>query len=142
MVILRLILFGRKDAPHFDVDKVLAELHGGLVGGHFRGEMSTHKVLRVGYYWPTLFKDAHSYARKCQVLQVNIGRERKHAFPLYIVTVENPLEQWGLDVVSEINPNSLKLYNYILTTTYYFTRWLEEIPLKNVNDNEVIQFLQ
>lgn len=56
--------------------------------------------------------------------------------------VQNPFEQWGLDIVGEINPNSSKLHKYILTTTDYFTRWTEAIPLKNINDNEVIQFLQ
>ena len=35
-----------------------------------------------------------------------------------------------------------KLHKYILTTTDYFTRWTKAIPLKNVNDNEVIQILQ
>lgn len=103
--------------------------------------MTAQKVLRVGYYWPTLFKDAHAYVRKCQVFQVNVGKERRPAFPLHPVIVENHFEQWGLDIVSEINPNSLKLHKYILTTIDYFTRWTEEIPLKNVNRNEVIQFL-
>ena len=50
-----------------DADKVLAKLHDRLVGKHFGGEMTAHKVLKVGYYWPTLFKDAHAYARECQV---------------------------------------------------------------------------
>ena len=80
--------------------------------------------------------------RKCQIFQVNTCKERRPAFPLYPVMVENTFEQWGLDVVNEINPNSLKLHKYILTTTNYFTRWTKVIPLKNVNDNEVIQFLQ
>ena len=68
-------------------------------GGHFNGEMTTHKLLRVGYYCPTLFKDAHAYARRCQFFQVNAGRERRPAFPLQPVTVQNPFEQWGLDIV-------------------------------------------
>ena len=56
--------------------------------------------------------------------------------------IENPFEQWGLDVVGEINPNSLKLHKYILTTTDYFSKWTEATPLKVINDTEVIQFLQ
>ena len=64
------------------VDHVLTELHDGLVGEHFGGETTTHKVLRAGYYWPTFFRDAHAYAQKWQIFQVNAGRERRHAFPL------------------------------------------------------------
>ena len=95
-----------------------------------------------GYYWPRLFKDAHAYAIRCQIFQVNVARERTPTFPLQLVMVQNPFEQWGLDVVSEITPNSLKPHKYILITTYYFTGWIYTILLKNVNDNEVIQFLQ
>ena len=103
--------------------------------------MTTHKVLRLGYYWPTLFKYAHAYARRCQIFQVNARRERRLALPLHLVMVQSPFEQWGLDVVGEINPNSSKLYKYILTTTDYFFGWIEAIPLNVINDNEVIQFL-
>ena len=56
--------------------------------------------------------------------------------------VQNPLEQWGLDIVGEINPNSSKLHKYILSAIDYFSRWTKAIPLKSINDNEVIQFLQ
>ena len=104
--------------------------------------MTAHKVLRITYYWPTLFKDAHVYARKCKVFQVNAGKERIPAFPSHLVIVENLFEQWGLDIVGEINPNYSKLHKYILTTTDYFTRWTDTIPLKNVNDNKIIQFLE
>ena len=70
------------------------------------------------------------------------SKERRPAFPLQPVIVEYPFEKWGLDIVGDINPNSLKLHKYILTATDYFTRWTKAIPLKNLNDNEVIQFLQ
>ena len=73
---------------------------------------------------------------------MNVGRERRPAFPLQLVTIENPLEQWGLDMVGEINSNSSKLHKYILTATNYFSKWIEEIPLKVINDTKVIQFLQ
>ena len=124
------------------VKHILIELHDGPTHSHFSKETTTHKVLREGYYWPTLFKDAHSHARTCQICQVNVGRERRPAFLLQPVTIENPFEQWGLDVVGEINPNSSKLHKYIHTTTDYYCKWIEAMPLKVINNTEVIQFLQ
>ena len=53
-----LLRFLEKD----DAKHILMELHHGLVGGHFSRETTTHKVLRAGYCWPTLFKDAHAHA--------------------------------------------------------------------------------
>ena len=43
-----------------DAEHILTKLHDGSTGGHFSGETTTHKVLIEGYYWSTLFKDAHS----------------------------------------------------------------------------------
>ena len=73
---------------------------------------------------------------------MNASREWRPALPLQPVTIENPFKQWGLDVVGEINPNSSKLHKYILTTIDYFSKWIEAIPLKVINDTKVIQFLQ
>jgi hypothetical protein len=61
-------------------ERVLAELHSGDVGGHFGGDTTAHKVLRVGYYWPTLFKDAHTLSRKCIICQKAAGRVKKQLF--------------------------------------------------------------
>jgi hypothetical protein len=94
-----------------DGEHILTELYDVPVGSHFSGETTAHKVLREGYYWPTLFKDAHAHAWKCQIYQVNAGRERRPSFPLHPITIENPMEQWGLDVVGDINPNSSKLHH-------------------------------
>eukprot|EP00253_Pinus_taeda_P032841 PITA_32841 len=48
-----------------EAEKVLQELHDAPAGGHYAGDATAHKILRAGYYWPTLFKDSYSYVRKC-----------------------------------------------------------------------------
>ena len=57
-------------------------MHFGPTGGHFGGETTVHKMLRVGYYWPTLFRDSYAYARKCQYFQTTAGRVKKPEYPL------------------------------------------------------------
>jgi hypothetical protein len=42
-----------------EVEKLLKELHSGFCGRHFAARTTTHKILRAGYYWPTLFYDTH-----------------------------------------------------------------------------------
>jgi hypothetical protein len=58
------------------------------------------------------------------------------------VVVSRPFEQWGLDIIGEITPSSSKQHRYILTATYYFTKWAEAIPLTHVNEKVVIQFIE
>ena len=53
-----------------------------------------------------------------------------------------PFEQWGLNIIGEIKPNSSLQHKYILTATDYFTRWVEVILLRKINEDEVISFLQ
>ena len=38
-----------------ETEMILKELYSGSAHGHFGGETTAHKILRVGYYWPTLF---------------------------------------------------------------------------------------
>jgi hypothetical protein len=44
----------------------------------------------------------------------------KIVVPLQPMTVEEPFEQWGLDIIREINPHSSRQHKYILTTIDYF----------------------
>jgi hypothetical protein len=63
-------------------DKVLSELHAGEAGGHFSGDTIAHKVLRDGYYWPTLFKYAHTLCHKCIIFQKVAGWVKNTTFLL------------------------------------------------------------
>jgi hypothetical protein len=49
-----------------------------------------HKLLKEGYYWPTLFKETYSHVRRCEECQKSAGREKRPAFPLQPVGVETP----------------------------------------------------
>ena len=105
-------------------------------------DTTAHKILRARYYWPTLFRDAHAHVRKCDTCQRCVVRQAKAAGPLKPVIISEPFEQWGIDVIVEINPNSSLQHKYIMTTTDYFTRWVEAIPWRKVNEDVVMDFLQ
>jgi hypothetical protein len=91
-----------------DVEKVLKELDDGPVGGLFIGNKTAHKILRVGYYFPTLFRDAHTYAKNCKTCQISTGRENRAVVPLQPVLVSRPFEKWGLDIIGEITSSYSK----------------------------------
>jgi hypothetical protein len=125
-----------------DVDKVLKDMHDGLVGDNFSGDTFSHKVWRVGYYWPILFKYSHAYSRRCEACQKVAGREQKYSTPLQPISIEEPFEQWGLDIIGEINQHSSKQHMYIMTATIYFRRWIEAVPLVKVNEEVVLSFIE
>ena len=78
----------------YKMEKVLRDLYDGPVGGHFGGDTTRHKILHASYYWLTLFKDAHSYVRRCKICQTAVGRQREPALPLQPINIDQPFEQW------------------------------------------------
>ena len=61
--------------------------------------------------------------------------------PLNPITVEAHFQQWGLDFIGEINPNSSGQHKWILTTTDYFTKWIEAIPTRRATETVIMDFL-
>ena len=70
----------------------MTEMHTGVCGGHLYLKATTNKILRVGYYWPTLFKDAHAHAWDFKVWKMSIGRETKFSSPLQPITINQPFQ--------------------------------------------------
>jgi hypothetical protein len=50
--------------------------------------------------------------------------------------------QWAMDFIGEINPPSSAQHRWIITTTDYFMKWIEEIPTKQAIDAVIIHFLE
>jgi hypothetical protein len=127
---------------HEDADKVLKELHDGPASGNFARNTTVHKILRDVYYWPTLFKEAHTYIINCKTFQIIARREKRASIPLLPVSFSRPFKQWGLEIIGEITPISSKQHRYIQTPTNYFMKWAEAIPLTHVNEKVVIKFIE
>ena len=47
-----------------------------------------------------------------------------------------------MDVIGEIKPGSSGKHKHILVGIDYFTKWVESIPLREVNQEAVICFIQ
>jgi hypothetical protein len=71
-----------------------------------------------------------------------VGKQKLPAQPLKPAVVEAPFQQWGLDFIGEFKYNSINGYRWILTTTNYFTRWVESIPIKKSTEEVVMNFLE
>ena len=50
---------------HNEVDYVMREVHEGICGNHSGAWSLVHKLIRAGYYWPTVLKDAQAYVKTC-----------------------------------------------------------------------------
>ena len=46
-----------------EADYIMREVHEGICGNHSESRSLVHKLVRAGYYWPTMLKDAHAYVK-------------------------------------------------------------------------------
>ncbi|KAL2486342.1 Integrase H2C2 domain-containing protein [Abeliophyllum distichum] len=52
-----------------DAVYVMKKIHEGICDNHSEGMTLAQKALKQGYYWPTMKKDSHNYAKKCDRCQ-------------------------------------------------------------------------
>ena len=124
-----------------EAKKKIKEFHNEDCGGHPYWKTTTHKILRAGFYWPTIFADTYKQVSTCHQCQVFEGKRKLQPLPLKPISVDAPFQQWGLDFIGEINPTSSGQHRWILTATDYFTKWVEAIPTRQATDAVIIEFL-
>ena len=88
---------------------------------------TTQKILRVGYFWPSVFKYCHEVVKKCPPCQHFYPKKRTHLAPLHPVIAIGPFAKWGIDFM-HCNPTSTGGHGYTIVTVDYFTKWDEAMP--------------
>nr|XP_029148794.1 uncharacterized protein LOC114925358 [Arachis hypogaea] len=67
-------------------DYVLREVHEGCCGHHIGGKALARKLIRAGYYWPTMMKDSKEFVTKCTKCQQNANFHKAPASELSSLT--------------------------------------------------------
>ena len=52
-----------------EANYIMREVHEGICGNHSGLQSLVHKLIQVGYYWPTMQKDAQTYVKACDKCQ-------------------------------------------------------------------------
>ena len=104
-----------------ETEYVLREVHEGICGNHIGARTLAGKVLRQGYYWPPMLKDATNLVRRCKICQEHAKISRLPAEPLTSVTSPWPFMQWGLDILGSL-PIGKGQCKFIIVVVDYFTK--------------------
>ena len=78
-----------------DASKTVKELHDRLAGGHYYGDITSHKILRAWYYYPTLFKYSHAYGIKYDVCQRMVENWQKRGDHYNLLLFHIRLNSWA-----------------------------------------------
>ncbi|XP_049371079.1 uncharacterized protein LOC125836027 [Solanum verrucosum] len=128
----------RRCVPEEEFNEILHFCHSSPVGGHHGGVRTTAKILQSGYYWPSLYKDAHEFVQKCMQCQRQGGVSRRHELPLKPILEVKLFDAWGIDFMG---PFVSSFGNkYILVAVDYVSKWVEVVALPNNEGRSVVQF--
>eukprot|EP00253_Pinus_taeda_P029093 PITA_29093 len=91
------------------------------------GYAIAQKILRAGYFWPSLFKDCITAIQKCHNCQIFDHKMHAPPAPLHPIIVVGPFGKWGINFMT-CNPHSAGGHAYIILVVDYFTKWVDVMP--------------
>jgi hypothetical protein len=112
---------------HEEVERVLNDCHLGSCGGHLSEMATAQKILRVSYFWPSIFKDCIEAVKKCPPYQIFNKKARTHPTALHPIISIGPFSKWGIDFM-QCKPTSAGGHGYIIVTIDYLRKWAEAMP--------------
>ena len=81
---------------------ILEEIHGGVCGDHAGPRSLVNKVVRTGYFWPTMQVDAAEIVKRCDKCQRYGNVQQLPAARLTTIASPWPFAQWGIDIVGPL----------------------------------------
>ncbi|XP_074347120.1 uncharacterized protein LOC141685945 [Apium graveolens] len=119
--------------------QALEAVHEGICGEHLAGWSLAFKILRQGFFWPTLKVDASEYAKKCVQCQLFATVPRQP--PEEMTSVLSPIQfaMWAVDIVGVL-PTSTKQARYCIIAIDYMTKWVEARPLSAITEEAAKKF--
>ncbi|PIM98272.1 DNA-directed DNA polymerase [Handroanthus impetiginosus] len=126
--------------PEVEMNDILAQCHASSYGGHFQGDRTAAKILQSSFYWPNLFKDAHSFGANCDRCQRTGNISRRHKMPLNTILKVELFDVWGIDFMG---PFVISFGNlYILVAVDYVFKWVEAITVPSNDSKVVVNFIE
>nr|GEW13012.1 reverse transcriptase domain-containing protein [Tanacetum cinerariifolium] len=98
------------------------------------------KAIRLGYFWPTMHKDAQDMIRKCSDCQIHRPVTRHPQQPLTPITALWPFYKWGIDIAGPF-PEGPGKVKFLIVAMDYFTKWIEAKAVATITGGQVKKFV-
>nr|GEY64880.1 hypothetical protein [Tanacetum cinerariifolium] len=107
---------------------------------HARPRSVVAKAIRLGYYWPTMHKDARDMIRKCNDCQIHRPVTRHPQQPLTPITAPWPFYKWGIDIAGPFLEGLGKV-KFLIVAMDYLTKWVEAKAVATITGRQVKKFV-
>ncbi|XP_070003034.1 uncharacterized protein [Nicotiana sylvestris] len=130
----------RRCVPEIEQSFVLQACYTSAYGGHFGGARTAAKVLEAGFFWPTVFRDAHLWVKGCDECQRTGNISCRHEMPMNPIQEVEVFDVWEIDFMG---PFVSSFGNkYILFVVDYMSKWVEATTLPTNDARVVIGFVK
>ncbi|GJT08516.1 reverse transcriptase domain-containing protein [Tanacetum coccineum] len=76
---------------------ILKACHEGPTGGHHSANLTAKKVFDAGFFWPTIYRDAHTMIKSCDTCQRQGKISQRDEMPQNAIQVCEIFDVWGID---------------------------------------------
>ncbi|GJT20296.1 reverse transcriptase domain-containing protein [Tanacetum coccineum] len=119
---------------------ILEACHNVPIGGLHSANLTAKKVFDAGFFWPTIYKDAHELVKNCDSCQRQGKISQRDEMPQNSIQVCEIFDVWGIDFMGPF-PSS-KGNKYILVAVDYLSKWVEAKALPTNDARVVCKFLK
>nr|GEW92825.1 reverse transcriptase domain-containing protein [Tanacetum cinerariifolium] len=95
----------------------------GPTGGHHGANFIAKKIFDVGFFWPTIYRDAHKLVKSCDSCQHQGKIFQKDEMLKNVIQVCEIFDVWGIDFMGPFS--SSRGNRYILVAIDYLSKWVE-----------------
>ncbi|GJR41051.1 reverse transcriptase domain-containing protein, partial [Tanacetum coccineum] len=120
--------------------EILSACHNGPTGGHHGANLTAKKIFDSGFFWPTIYKDAHEFVKNCDSCQRQGKTSQRDEMPQNSIQVCEIFDIWGIDFMGPF-PSS-RGNKYILVAVDYLSKWVEAKALPTNDARVVCKFLK
>nr|GEZ35444.1 reverse transcriptase domain-containing protein [Tanacetum cinerariifolium] len=119
---------------------ILVACHNGPTGGHHGANLTAKKIIDAGFFWPTIYKDAHEFVKNCDSCQRQGKISQRDEMPQNSIQTCEIFDVWGIDFMGPFP--SLRENKYILVAVDYLSKWVEAKALPTNDARVVCKFLK
>ncbi|GJR37746.1 reverse transcriptase domain-containing protein [Tanacetum coccineum] len=118
-----------------EANDILKACHEGPTGGHHSANLTARKVFDAGFFWPTIYRDAHTMIKSCDTCQRQGKISQRDEMPQNAIQVCEIFDVWCIDFMGPFSSSHGN--KYILVAVDYLSKWVEAKALPT-NDARVV----
>ncbi|GJV81219.1 reverse transcriptase domain-containing protein [Tanacetum coccineum] len=104
-----------------EANDILKACHEGPTGGHHSANLTARKVFDAGFFWPTIYRDAHTMIKSCDTCQRQGKISQRDEMPQNAIQVCEIFDVYAVD---------------------YLSKWVEAKALPTNDARVVVKFLK